>query len=181
MTKSLSQALSLPESEQLKLKSMLEEAGLRTVINGNASDVFLELIRRDKVLNYKTKQAAMRIWSAGDVQKAIDISNESFLKHMTDKKEIAAIENEIHKHFKPRGWKFETISWGKKSAPFYIKTVRKNGVIKKDCVMVGVENKTNQYILIRFEIDEKTEKQIGVEVTLRLDSFKLLIGETMVK
>jgi hypothetical protein len=175
MTKSLNQAYNLPESEQLKLTEKLTEAGLSAVISGsNASDVFLELIKQDKDLNYKTKQAAMRIWAAGDVQAAIDISNASYLKHCTDKREIDAIAEEIHRHFKPRGWKFEIVCWGKKSAPFYIKTVRKDGIIKKDCVMVGVENRTNQYILIKFEIDEKTETQIGEEITLRFDSFKVL-------
>ena len=175
MTKSLKQCCSLLESEQLKLKEILTEAGLLTVVSGNASDVFLELIKQENDLHYKTRQAAMRIWSAGEVQEAIDDTNTSFLKYIADKQEIEAIAEEIHRYFKPKGWIFEEVRWGDgKSAPFYIKTVRKDGVIKKDCVMCGVENRTNKYVFIHLEMDE-SGNQIGQEVSLRFDTFKLLI------
>lgn len=163
--------LRLPHEQQLVMRDALKLAGLATFAgNGETIDeAFLRILKADKAANYKALQVATNLVNSSAVELAMDMTIEARDKYLKDKAMIDAIESEIARYFKPRGWIFEEIN----GSPFWKKSVHRDGVIHCQFVLHGIEAATNDYIYVKADYDKITDKEI-IEETHRFKEFKQL-------
>ncbi len=130
--------------------------------------IYLELAKKEK-WSYKGRQSVFAL--CGYVNLAMELTNEAWQAYRHDKEVIDAIEAEIERYFKPRGWICEDLN----GSPFWVKSIHKDGIIRREFVLHGIEAKTNNYVYVKADFDKITDNQLGKEQTWHFTEFSKMI------